>query len=64
MSALQERLLYRIPEAAQLVAISRATFYKEIGRGAIKTVRIGGAVRIAADELRRYVESLKTGAVA
>jgi excisionase family DNA binding protein len=56
----QERLLYPIPEAAELVAISRATFYKEIARGAIKTVRIGGAVRIPADELRRYVASLKT----
>jgi excisionase family DNA binding protein len=62
MVVVQERLLYPIPEAASLVAISRATFYKEIARGAIRTVRIGGAVRVPADELRRYVESLKAAA--
>jgi excisionase family DNA binding protein len=58
MSATQEQLLYPIPEAARLVALSRATLYKVISRGDIRTVRIGGSVRIKAEELRRFVESL------
>ena len=55
----QERLAYPVNEAAYLVGISRATFYKEIARGAVKIIKIGAATRIPADELKRYVESLK-----
>jgi excisionase family DNA binding protein len=57
----QERLAYPINEAAYLVGISRATFYKEISRGAVKVIKIGAATRVPADELKKYLESLKGG---
>lgn len=62
MDAKTERLLLRVPEAAELVGLSRARFYKEIQRGAIRTVKIGTAVRIPVDDLRAYVERLKAAA--
>jgi excisionase family DNA binding protein len=59
-----EHLLLRMSEAAESLGVSRAKLYQEVSRGAIKAVHIGSAVRIPSDELRRYVESLKTGNVA
>lgn len=58
MTVTDDRLLYNIPDAAERLSISRAMLYKEINRGSIKVVRIGGAVRISADELRRYAAGL------
>lgn len=57
-----DRLLLRVPEAAALLGLSRAKFYAEIQRGAIRTVRIGTAVRVSVDDLRDYVERLKSAA--
>jgi excisionase family DNA binding protein len=59
VALVQERLAYPVNEAAFLVGISRATFYKEIQRGAVKIIKIGASTRVPADELRRYIESLK-----
>ncbi len=52
-------LLYTIPEVMHLLAVSRTTIYREMTAGRLNAVRIGGAVRIAADEVDRYIESLK-----
>ena len=54
-----DRLFYRIPEAAQMLGVSRAFLYREIAAGRLKTVKLGAATRIPADELRRYVEQLR-----
>jgi excisionase family DNA binding protein len=56
-----DRLLYRIPEAAQMLGVSRAFLYREIAAGRLKTVKLGAATRIPAEELRRYVEQLREG---
>lgn len=53
-----ERLLLRTTEAADQLAISRGKLYELIGRGEVRVVRIDGSVRVAADELRRYVSTL------
>ena len=45
--------LLRIDEVADRLAISRATIYRLIRRGAIPTVHIGTSVRIPAAELDR-----------
>jgi excisionase family DNA binding protein len=55
-----ERLLLRVPEAADRLGVSRSTLYELMGSGRIRGVKIGAAVRIPADELRAYVESLKS----
>lgn len=54
----EERLLYPIPEAAHKLGLSRSKLYEMIARQEIRVVRIGGSVRITADELRRFVGSL------
>ena len=54
-----DRLLYRVPEAAELLGVSRAFLYREIAAGRLKPVKLGAATRIPAEELRRYVERLK-----
>jgi len=52
------RLLYRISEAAELLAISRAQLYRLIAAGALRVVHVGRATRIPADELQRFVNEL------
>jgi excisionase family DNA binding protein len=54
-----DRLLYRVPEAAELLGVSRAFLYREIAAGRLKPVKLGVSTRIPAEELRRYVEHLK-----
>jgi excisionase family DNA binding protein len=52
------RLLYRIPEAAEVLSISRAKVYELISSGALRSVRIDGARRIKAEDLAAFVASL------
>ena len=51
-----ERLLYRIPEAAWRLGLSRSTLYELIAANQIAVVRVGRAVRIPASELVAWVE--------
>lgn len=50
--------LYTVPQAAELLAVSRATAYRMIARGDLKVVRIGRSVRIPEAELAAFVERL------
>jgi excisionase family DNA binding protein len=52
------RLLYRINEAAEALAISRAQLYRLIAAGMLRVVHVGRAVRVPADELQRFVDEL------
>ena len=52
----QERLVLTIEQAAEQLSVSRTTVYQLIRSGAIKPVRFGTSVRIAFDELRRFVK--------
>jgi excisionase family DNA binding protein len=52
------RLLYRVPEAAEVLGLSRAKVYELINSGALRSVRIDGSRRIKADDLTAFVASL------
>ena len=56
-----EKLLLRVPEAADLASVSRTTAYELIAAGQWKTVRIGSAVRVVMSDLREWVETQKAG---
>jgi excisionase family DNA binding protein len=50
------RLAYRIDEAAELTHISRATIYRWIAKGELKTVKIGGIRLVSARVLNALIE--------
>lgn len=50
-----EKLLLRIPEAAELVGLGRSKIYELIREGEIPIIRIGRSLRIPAAELRLWV---------
>ena len=54
-----ERFLYRVPEAAWALSLSRAKVYELINSGALRSVRVDGARRIKAEDLAAFVASLK-----
>lgn len=49
------KFLVTIPEAAELLSLSRAFVYKLIARGEIPVIHIGRAARIPVAELERWV---------
>ena len=52
----QDRLLVRIPEAAERLGLSRSTLYELIGAGELRVIRYGRAVRVPVSELAAWVE--------
>ena len=52
----RERLLVRIPEAANRLGLSRSTVYELIAAGELKVVRYGRAVRVPVSELAGWVD--------
>lgn len=54
-----ERLLYRVDEAAGILALSKSFVYELLASGQLRGVKIGRASRISADELRRFVATLR-----
>lgn len=57
-------LLYRPEEAAARLRLSRSKTYELMAVGAIESVKVGGARRIPADALERFVSELRTPSVA
>jgi excisionase family DNA binding protein len=55
---MNDKLLYRVPEAAAFLSLSRAKVYELIKTGVLKSVRIGGARRVRGEDLRAFVASL------
>ena len=53
---MDERLLYRISEAADILGISRSTLYRLIASGELLVIRVGSAPRIPAKVLQRFVD--------
>ncbi len=51
-----DRLLLRITEAAERLAVGRSTVYELIGAGELPVIHIGRAVRIPAAAVRNWVE--------
>lgn len=56
---LQERLLLRVSEAAQLLSISRSQAYELVARGVIPSVRLGGkCIRVPRHALETWVGAI------
>jgi excisionase family DNA binding protein len=53
-----ERLLYRVDEAASVLAVGRARVYDLIMSGALESVKIAGSRRITRAALEEYVARL------
>lgn len=51
-----ERLLLRPTEVAETLGICRTRAYELIARGSLPSIRIGGSVRVPAEELRAWIE--------
>lgn len=51
-----EKRLYSVIEVAERLSVSRSLVYKLIRSGELRTVRLGGAIRIRPDELTRLVD--------
>ena len=57
-----ERLLYRIPDVAELLGCSETAARRMIERGHIPARRLGRRIVVLPDELEQYLKSLpKTG---
>lgn len=55
---MDEKLLYRIPEVAAALNVSRSKVYELVKAGELRTVHINRTCLIRTDELHSYVESL------
>ena len=52
-----DKLLLKIPQVCDLIQLGRSTVYLLLDQpGGLATVRIGRAVRVHIDEVRRWVE--------
>jgi excisionase family DNA binding protein len=56
-----DKLLLRPDEAAELLGLGRSKLYALLKSGALPSVRLGGAVRVPAEALRRWVAQQTTG---
>ncbi len=52
-----EKLLLRVPEAAELTSVGRTTAYQLIASGEWPVVRVGTAVRVPLAGLRAWVKA-------
>lgn len=55
---MDDRLLYRVPEVARFLSLSRSKVYALMQSGALPSVRIDGSRRVRGKDLREFVDSL------
>ncbi len=55
---MEDKLMYRIPEVASYLSVSRSKIYELLKTGVLRSVRIDGARLVRAADLRAYVDSL------
>ncbi|MET8007084.1 helix-turn-helix domain-containing protein [Nonomuraea glycinis] len=58
------RLLLTVPEAAEVLAISRNKLYQLLASGAVASIRIDGSRRISVSALNDYITHLTRKEVA
>lgn len=51
------RLVYSIPEVARLLGVCRNTVYSHMKNGGLPAIKIGGATRVLAEDLQKYLAS-------
>lgn len=52
----ETKLLYRIPEVSGATGYSRSFIYEAIATGSLKVVRKGRTIRVAAEDLKEWIE--------
>jgi excisionase family DNA binding protein len=50
-----DKLLLRIPEAAQMISVGRSTMYELVASGVVPSVRFGKSVRVPAQALEEWI---------
>lgn len=58
MDEFPKKLLYRVPEVAQLTGWSKQAVYQMAAEGRIPCVRVGRSVRIPAEALQQWIRRL------
>jgi len=53
-----DRQLYRIPDAARVLSLSRSVVYEQIRAGRLRTVKQGRSRRVSAAAIRDYIALL------
>jgi excisionase family DNA binding protein len=56
-----ERIWLRVPEAAAALGLGKSTVHELINRGELRPARVGRALRIPVDELRRWADQQVVG---
>lgn len=56
---MEGRLLYRVPEVAAALNVSRSKVYELMSSGVLRSVRIDGTRLVRAADLHAYVEALR-----
>lgn len=59
-----ERMAYRVREAADVLAISRSRFYELVAEGRIRVLKEGARTLVRRRELERYLDDLEGAALA
>lgn len=54
---MNEKLLYRIPEVAEMMSLSRTKVYELVRTGVIPSVRIDGVRRIRGTDLMEFLDA-------
>ena len=52
-----DKLLLRVPEAAESTGLSRSTIYELISSGDLPSVKVGRVIRVRVDALREWVQN-------
>jgi len=60
---MSERMTLSVVEAAQQLGIGKNTAYALVRRGDLPHIRIGGRIRVPAEQLKAWVNAHATGGV-
>lgn len=58
-TVVEDKLLYKVAEVAQVLSLSRTKVYELVRTGELPSVRIGGSRRVRGEDLAQFVESLQ-----
>ncbi len=56
---MNDKLLYRVPEVAQFLSLSKSKVYELLRSGVIPSVKIDGVRRVRGSDVVAFVESLR-----
>ena len=59
---MKDKLLYRIPEVAHYLSLSRSKVYELVRAGVLPSVKIDGVRRVRGSDVLAFVDNLSQGA--